>query len=119
MENQGTYAFTANSAGSEEADEVFTVGVAEEFGQYFMIQRPLGCDEVKPEELYTEIGDQVNGGYGTLEFLTVGRNRLIAQLRGGRRVEATLEISDESFAALEEDLRRCFSGLENLLCLAP
>lgn len=117
MEGSEIYMFTANTAGSEEADACFTVGVAEEFGPYFMIQRPLEIVGIQAEDLYSEFGDEANGGYGILESLTVRRDRLIARLGDGRRVEAILEISDQSFADLQKDLLRCFSGLENLLHL--
>ena len=117
METPETYAFTANTAGSEESDDLLTVGVAEEFGPYFMIQRPLGKAAIDASELYVEYGDQSNGGYGAIELLSVDRNSLVARLANGGRVEAVLQVADDAWGTLVADLKRCFAGLESLLNL--
>lgn len=117
METPETYAFTANTAGSEETGGFLTVGVAEEFGPYLMIQRPLAKEAIEANDLYVEYGDQSNGGYGAIELLSVVRNNLVVCMANGGRVEAGLLISDEAWGTLLTDLNRCFAGLESMLIL--
>ena len=117
METPDTYAFTANTAGSEESDDTLTVGVAEEFGPYFMIQRPIAKGAIDASDLYVEYGDQANGGYGAIELLSVDRAHLVARLSNGKRVEAALQIADDAWATLAADLERCFIGVDTLLRL--
>jgi hypothetical protein len=117
MQTPETYAFTANTAGSEETDDILTVGVAEEFGPYLMIQRPLDKEAIEANDLYVEYGDQSNGVYGAIELLSVDRNNLVARMASGERVEAILQIADEAWGTLMTDLKRCFAGLESLLNL--
>jgi hypothetical protein len=117
MKTPGIYTFTANTAGSEESDDVLTVGVAEEFGPYFMIQRPLAKPAIEASELYVEYGDQSNGCYGAIELLSIDRNNLVARLANGERVDAVLQIADDVWITLVTDLKRCFAGLDSLLNL--
>ena len=108
------YQFDADQAGSEESNDVLTVGVAKAFGPYFMIKRPLGKEKLSGDELYAEHDDQGKGAFGSLQHVELTREVFTAKLQDGTTIIASLKIDDDSWTKLKFDLLRALSGFDEL-----